>query len=62
MCFASDSLQYILISLEYILLGGREENLQTQPGVQLNSGRTLSGATRCEERHCLLRFASAYRL
>lgn len=62
MCFASDFLWYILISLVYIFLEGREENSPNTAQVQLNSGHTLYGASRHEARHCALRFASAYRL
>lgn len=60
MCFASDFLWYILISLVYIFLEGREENYSNTARVQLNSGHTLYGASRHETRHCALRFASAY--
>lgn len=62
MCFASHFLWYTLISLVYIFLEGREENYPNTAWVQLNSGHTLCGATRHEERHCPRRFASAYRL
>lgn len=61
MCFASDFFWYILISLVYIFLEGRE-NYPNTAWVQLNSGHTLYGASRHEERHCPLRFASAYSL
>lgn len=62
MCFASHFLWYTLISLVYIFLEGREENYPNTAWVQLNSGHTLCGTTRHEERHCPHRFASAYRL